>query len=478
MVESGSGTAGRTVDYAYDAAYRLVEERIFDPATGERIIAYEYDAVGNRTLRTVASAGRFARTAYIYDENDRLLSETSSVSTAGAPVAGPGGRLVAPPSRQGVELATGAYLWISLAVLLLVLGDLAFRLAATRGRGEAGVALRQAAARGAALLVIVGLAFDARLVHALGVGEYPGEAPVAGDGFGSETLTYTWDANGNLLSRSDGIATDVYAYDGENRLVLADVALGPAPGRVEFAYDADGFRIGKTVNGVATRYLVDHNTEFARVLLEETAGASVRYDWGDDLLAQTRAGLGARYHLADGRGSTRQLADAAGAVTDTYDFDAFGVPLDATGTHPNEFLFSGEPLDPNVGFYQMRARWYAQAQGRFTTTDPESGSPFDPVSLHRYLYANADPVNNTAPSGRFTLAESAATYAIVGILAGLAVGGLFVAAEVGEDFSPFERFVLGFVIGFVIAVVALKLFFLFSAAAVASAEAKAHAIVE
>ena len=35
--------------------------------------------------------------------------------------------------------------------------------------------------------------------------------------------------------------------------------------------------------------------------------------------------------------------------------------------------------------------------------DPELGDTRDPVSLHRYLYANADPVNAMDPSGRETL---------------------------------------------------------------------------
>ena len=57
------------------------------------------------------------------------------------------------------------------------------------------------------------------------------------------------------------------------------------------------------------------------------------------------------------------------------------------------------------------------------TTDPEVGSVFDPVSLHRYLYANADPVDNRDPSGRFTLPEVAFSAALFGTLsAGFGAG--------------------------------------------------------
>jgi RHS repeat-associated protein len=112
---------------------------------------------------------------------------------------------------------------------------------------------------------------------------------------------------------------------------------------------------------------------------------------------------------------------SAGVVSDTYTYDAFGVLLTSNGTTTNVYLYTGEQLDANVGFYYLRARYYAQAQGRFMTTDPEDGNIFDPVSLHRYLYANADPVDNRDPLGRLTLAEALIVSVIVGILAGIGV---------------------------------------------------------
>jgi RHS repeat-associated protein len=41
--------------------------------------------------------------------------------------------------------------------------------------------------------------------------------------------------------------------------------------------------------------------------------------------------------------------------------------------------------------------------GRFWTADSFQGNQYDPLSLHKYLYAQADPVNNTDPSGEETL---------------------------------------------------------------------------
>jgi RHS repeat-associated protein len=158
----------------------------------------------------------------------------------------------------------------------------------------------------------------------------------------------------------------------------------------------------------------------------------------------TRTGTGTRFHLADGHASTRALADGAGTVTDTYSYDAFGTTLASTGTTPNHHLYTGEQLDPNVGFYYLRARWYAQAAGRFTSTDPAEGNVFDPISLHRYLYANADPVDNRDPSGQWTMIEISIG---VGLVAGL-IAYIVVLARGG---TIREAIFWGVVVGLVVA---------------------------
>ena len=105
--------------------------------------------------------------------------------------------------------------------------------------------------------------------------------------------------------------------------------------------------------------------------------------------------------FVDGLGSTRALSNDAGAGTDTYTYDAFGTLAGSTGLTPNNYLFTGEQFDPAIGFYYLRARYYAPGSGRFLTMDPWQGSIFDPVSLHKYLYAHGDPVNNVDPGGKF-----------------------------------------------------------------------------
>jgi RHS repeat-associated protein len=65
---------GRKVDYKYDNLYRLTEEKITDVTNGNRTTSYVMDKVGNRTSKADSVSGA---TTYVYDNNDKLLSETT-----------------------------------------------------------------------------------------------------------------------------------------------------------------------------------------------------------------------------------------------------------------------------------------------------------------------------------------------------------------------------------------------------------------
>ena len=94
--------------------------------------------------------------------------------------------------------------------------------------------------------------------------------------------------------------------------------------------------------------------------------------------------------------SVRGLTDETGAITDTFVFDAFGNETARTGATDNSYGFQGEEKDA-TGLYYLRARYMDPSTGTFTSMDTYAGSLSDPMSLHKYLFANANPVKlNTA----------------------------------------------------------------------------------
>ncbi len=228
------------------------------------------------------------------------------------------------------------------------------------------------------------------------------------------SLSYGYDSNGSLVSRNDGTDTVIYGYDYEDRIVSA--------GTAAYTYDADGIRVSSSAGGTVTNYTADKNRQYAQVLEERDGGSlTAGYVYGDDLISRKQNGE-VRYYLYDGHGSVRQLTDAAGNVTDSYSYDAFGNLRNHAGTSDNRYLYAGEQYDPDAGLYYLRARYYDPANGRFMTHDLYEGNPYEPVTLHRYLYAGANPVMYADPSGKqMSLAMQVNTTAIFGMLASLSV---------------------------------------------------------
>jgi hypothetical protein len=80
----------------------------------------------------------------------------------------------------------------------------------------------------------------------------------------------------------------------------------------------------------------------------------------------------------------------------------------------------------------------------------------DPQSLHKYSYANCDPVNGRDPTGHLTEIEVLVVSAIIGVAAGLVIGGIIAKAHYGYSMTE-ARFwywvgggaLIGGVLGFV-----------------------------
>jgi RHS repeat-associated protein len=179
------------------------------------------------------------------------------------------------------------------------------------------------------------------------------------------------------------------------------------------------------------------NRAYAQVVKEinATTGNVTDYLYGDDLIKQTRAANDS-YYLYDGLGSTRALTDDAGSVTDSYDYESFGSVLNQTGSTENNYLFTGEQFDTGLDNYYLRARYYDQNVGRFTQMDTWMGNTNDPVTLHKYLYANADPVGMIDPSGNISLASISTATTISRILTTISIGSTAVTVY---EFGTGER---------------------------------------
>jgi RHS repeat-associated protein len=142
---------------------------------------------------------------------------------------------------------------------------------------------------------------------------------------------------------------------------------------------------------------------------------------------------------------------AVGSVV-TYDYDAFGNLVHQTGSTPNNYLFAGEQFDPDLNLYYNRARYLNVSTGRFWSMDTLEGVGDEPLSLHKYLYTEADPVDNVDPSGNeetTTIGQLASlpvaqTIAVLSIITLTGVCSAFAIVLHGPGFcgSKYNRLIL------------------------------------
>jgi RHS repeat-associated protein len=356
-----SGTLG----YTYDALNRMT--KVTHPGGAQT--TYTYNPVGNRLSKVLPNG---VGTTYGYDASNRLTSVSNSVGSSFTyTLDASGKRLSVTDSVRGTT---------------------------TYGYDALGRLVSETSPTST-----ISFTYDAvgnrlsKTVNGVSVGyTYNTNDQMLSEG----TKAFTYDANGNTIA-ADG---QNLTYDFEDHLISTT----GNSGSTSYVYDANGMRLERIVSGQVSSYLMDPLGGYGNVV-EERAGFTgnlvARYDSGLDLIRMDRGGV-ASYYVQDGLGSVVALTNTAGLVTDSYGYDAFGNPERLSGTTANPFLFNGQQYDEAEGLYYLRARYYAPGQGRFITHDPLMGSGGDPQSLHRYLYANADPVNNTDPTGMYTVSES------------------------------------------------------------------------
>jgi RHS repeat-associated protein len=103
----------------------------------------------------------------------------------------------------------------------------------------------------------------------------------------------------------------------------------------------------------------------------------------------------AAYFHADVQSSIRALTNAAGVITQTGEYEPYGVPRSSSPATPAQPLgFAGQYTDPG-GLQHLRARQYDPKTGMFTAPDPAES----PGAAGSYTYAGGNPMVYGDPDG-------------------------------------------------------------------------------
>ena len=199
--------------------------------------------------------------------------------------------------------------------------------------------------------------------------------------------TIRYDAIGNPLS--DG----TWTYTWQNGRQLQKMQKS---GVTAVVYNADGLRVQKAVNGVATKY-----TLHGKNVVHMTSGTDELHFFYD---AQNRPAVvvynGTAYaYVKSLQGDIVAILDENGNAVVSYGYDAWGAPLWCTGElaetlgKVQPFRYRGYVFDEETGLYYLRSRYYNPRWGRFVNADGAI------IQKNLFAYCSNGPIVGYDPSG-------------------------------------------------------------------------------
>ncbi len=155
----------------------------------------------------------------------------------------------------------------------------------------------------------------------------------------------------------------------------------------EYAYDSDGNRIKKTVNGITTTYGIDEG----KIIYEKTGEETTWYYYGADSLPAAFEKDGEMYlYEKDGEGDVIALYNTQGEAVTEYLYDESGSLLEITGNQElgeaNPFRFQSAYYDGESGLYYSCGRYYDTETTSFLNSD--SLYEAEPEKEETYLSAS------------------------------------------------------------------------------------------
>ena len=183
---------------------------------------------------------------------------------------------------------------------------------------------------------------------------------------------FTYSRQGSILSEEGPDGIRELAYNSKNQQVKVKCQNGQIQ---ENRYDAEGLRHGMKENEKLLRF-VYHRGQ----LLYEGGAEEKSYHLGYGIEA-VRNGVTNSYYHRDEQLSTALTTAEDSGVQDYYQYDAFGILLEAGEKSSNRIGYTGQQYDTVTGQYYLRARYYNPVLGRFMQEDPYLG---DGLNLYSY----------------------------------------------------------------------------------------------
>ena len=344
---------GLEVRYGYDALNRIRHIRYGNGVE----TACTYDGDGNiRTLETRAGENVLLSFAYRYDGNGNRTAKTGTQAALGGITAG----------NNALDLSYNY--------------DVRGQLLEERRNGasvcyaydKAGNRIRKTDAQG-----------EIRYLYNEKNQLVEEESP-------ADRKQFSYDRQGGIIEEKNAAGIRLFSYNSRHQQTRVETETGSVQ---ENRYDAEGLRFELLENGRRTSF-VYHNGELLQEEGREEQGTSYHLGAGMEAF---RRGQELSYYHRDEQLSTVFVTDGQGEIRNSYQYDAFGIPLETTEQLNNRIRYTGQQYDDVTGQYYLRARYYNPVAGRFMQEDVYQGD-----GLNLYAYCGNNPVVYYDPSGYYT----------------------------------------------------------------------------
>ena len=345
---------GLEVRYGYDALNRI--SRIHYGNGVET--AYTYDGDGNvRTLETRAGENVLISLAYRYDGNGNRTAKAGTQAALGGITS---------------EITAG-----NNALDLSYAYDVRGQLLEERRNGasvcyaydKAGNRIRKTDAQG-----------ETRYLYNEKNQLVEEESP-------ADRKQFSYDRQGGIIEEKNAAGIRLFSYNSRHQQTRVETETGSVQ---ENRYDAEGLRFELLENGRRTSF-VYHDGELLQEEGREEQGTSYHLGAGMEAF---RRGQELSYYHRDEQLSTVFVTDGQGEIRNSYQYDAFGIPLETTEQLNNRIRYTGQQYDELTEQYYLRARYYNPVAGRFMQEDVYQGD-----GLNLYAYCGNNPVVYDDPSG-------------------------------------------------------------------------------